>query len=383
MKFSPFFDFGLNILNDHFQFLKIELGRKNIPFSKEYTTFLSDSYQSAENYLWEDNNNDLAYHNEEKTPILHSTTGGKYHQIDPKFKQPHYYYIDIPYNINIPTKNDALPFVLFGSSLHYRIFKNQVWVRQSTDNQGNFEPIDGKNVYFPAYGEKNYIVYNLPPSFFPSRNRNWFNDSPFYLGATIKVAVQGVKFYISLSFTAYLVNGITTLGNGPLHNSLGIIAENQADPNQKHKSLGKLDTDRSYLGRLLVNFWPVDFMSITTTLKYQDGQPIGKWGHYRSSDNNNNNVALLRENVSGDNVLLYNGEFGTREDAWFILDLKFLFLISIYQENDFGIYVNFYNLLDAGRSLSEMTFFRPDNGNRNVIEIQIPRGIQIGIKFKY
>ena len=383
VRFAPFFNFGLNILNDYFQFLRIEIGRKNIPFSSQYPTFLSDAYQSAQNYLWEDANNNLIYESGEKSSVLHSTTGGKYHQIEGDFRQPHYYYIDIPYNISIATKNQVLPLVLFGSSLHYRIFKNQVWVKQGRGNQGSYETIEGQRVYFPAYGEKNYVVYNLPSDFFPERGRNWFNDSPFYLGATIKVATQGVRFYASLSFTAYLINGITTLGNGPLYNSGGTIAESQADPNQNQQNVGRLDGDRSYVGKLLVNFWPVDFMAITATLKYQDGQPIGKWGYYESSDSNNNNVALVRENVSGDNLLLYNGEFGTREDAWFIFDLKFLFLLDVYQENDFSIYLNFYNLLDVGRSLLELTFFPPNQGSRDVIEIQIPRGIQIGLKFNY
>ncbi len=383
LRLSPSFILAMNILNDRWNFLRIEVGRVNIPFDSQYTTFLADNYHSAENYVWNDANNDLVYSAGEASSTLHSTTGSKYHSISEDFSQPHYYYIDVPYNHNFHTSNDILPFVLFGTSLHYRIFKDQAWVRPASGNQGSYEEVDGQSVYFPAYGEKNYVIENLSSSLFPESNRNWFNDSPMYLGASIKLALEGINFFFSVSFTAYLINGITSLGNGPLHNSLGIISELQGDPNQDFRSLGRLDPDRSYIGKILLNYWPTDDFVVTANLKYQDGQPIGKWGYHLNSNAGETSLAFLRENVSGDNLFLYNGEFGTREDALWIFDLKFLFLFTVYEEQDLSLYVNFYNLLDVGRSLLEYTFFKPNEENRDVIEIQIPRGIQIGLKLRY
>ncbi len=381
-RVSPFFNIGMNILNNNTHFLRIEIGRENIPFDSGYTTFLADGYQTTRNYLWDDNNDNFIYESSERSATLHSTSGGAYHDIKSSFKQPHYYYIDVPYTFNIDLKNNVVPFFSISTSLHYRIFKNQVWVA-AVGNENYCKTIDEKPVCFSNYGEKNYTITNLPKEYFPSSNRNWFNNGPMYLGAIVKLALQGSFFYTSLSFNAFLVNGITTLGNGARHNSLGIINENLADPNQVYKNVGRLDTDRAYMGKWLVNIWPTPFMAITTTLRYQDGQPIGKWGYYLSDDPNNRNVALLRENVSGDNILLYGGEFGTREDALWIFDLKFTFLFSILTKHDFTLFLNFYNLLDIGRSLLEYSTFKPGGADREVLETQIPRGIHLGIKFEY
>lgn len=388
LKVRPYFSSGIQILNGVYagshQQLRIEVGRINVPFNNKLALFISDLYNNGKNYVWNDEDQDSILDSGEETSDLHSTTGGIYREVDKNLNQPHYYYLDIPYNVDF---NNVWSFSI---AAHYRIFKDQLWVKlNDVKSSGSYMTTNGVRVYVSSLGKKHYTVYNLPSSKFPS-SPNWFNDSPFYMGMAAKITAVGDWYFFSLSFGAYLVNGITTLGNGPLHNSQGTLSELMGDPNTDYRNLGRLDSDRAYVGKLLLAFRFLPAFIGVMDFKYRDGQPIGQWNYYVHGDKKQ--VSFIRNSVSADNILLYNGEFGTREDSIMSLDLRFQYTwkmkSSKIQESgeilEFGL--NIYNLIDIARELAEFSFFSSGSkitSDRYALELQVPRGIEFSVRYRY
>ena len=122
LDFSPRFTLLFKLLSKNQSYFQLELGRRNIKYNGDYARFLSDGYHSAENYIWEDANSNRQAENNEISTDLHSTTGSKYHSVGKDFKQPHYYYLDIPVGIDFAKKWH------FGVNLHYRTFRDEAYI---------------------------------------------------------------------------------------------------------------------------------------------------------------------------------------------------------------------------------------------------------------
>ena len=377
-RVAPSFSMGIEYLHQKIVSLSLSLGRENIAYTSEWGLFLARDYLYSQNYIWRDQNNNRENDGgNEQSDTLHSTSGSAFHSLDQNFKQPHYYYLYFPLNFHLP-KN-----VVLGMSMKYRIYKNQPWVTYdgALEKYGSTRVIDGEEYFVENDGTKRYLLTNLPTSKFP--DANFFNDSPIFVGATVKLAWHSLKAFFSFSFTAYLVNSASWYGNGPIHNSLGVIEETMAYP--EGKGIGRNDTDRSYLGRILFSyqFHPVFLASFSLT--YRDGQPFGIWSYVVDEDSSEgSHVAWLRKKVNGDNILLYGGEFGNREDAIWNMDLRFLFLIPIASDKPpLELRLTAYNLLDLALEVLEYISYDRPTENRAALESQHPRAIEISLGYYF
>ncbi len=392
---SPTFRIHMQMLSGVYGSLSLTLGRENLPFNSEYAKFISDGYASSKNYVWNDANaNKKAESTElELRGVLHSSSGGASARFDDSFRQPHYYYIDLPYHLPIfssPSKDWY--FSLLG---HYRIFRQQAWVcydgkpldyGEYKDVVVNEDDEDSAAVFFETNGAKRYTVCNMKPSFFPAKKRTWFNNAPLYLSATTGFSGSGERFYFSLFFTAYLINGVTYFGNGPSQSTLGILDTSMADPNnfsaEVGKPIGRYSADRSYLGRLLFSYAYLKNFISTVTLSYRDGRPFGSFQHV-FPDENGKHPAVLRKNVSGDNLLLYKGEFGKRDDANWNVDLRFLSFFDFKNGSRIEITLGIYNLLDLALSTLESAMTGKIASVRAALDLQVARGIELEVRYLF
>ncbi len=371
-RVTPYFRVELRPLQTSRVSLGILLGRENTTYTTEYAQFLSDSYQNTVNYVATDSTS-------ADTNATYSTAGGRYQSLADNFKQPHYYYLDIPFTAQLAR---AWTFSLGG---HYRLFKQMPWVcyKGAATNYGEYRDEDGTNVFYETNGEKQYELCNLPSSYFPESGRTWFNNSPMYLGATTGFNGIGKRYTFAITFTAYLLNGITRQGNGPVHNSLGVFEYSMADPNNLLKPVGRYDMDRSYLVRVFASYQFLKNLTGAFVLSYRDGQPAGSWDYFLDQDGPGAHVSWLRDEVSGDNLLLYNGEFGTREDARWNLDLRFKWRVSLSHTRFLDIYLNVYNLLDFALETLEYTVYDFETENRIALETEPARSIELSLRYFY
>ena len=410
---SPRFTFFLQLIADPLKSWNIEIGRRNIPYNAEYVFFLSDGYLTRENYIWNDNNQNLKVDSGEVTDQLHSTGGGKYNGIANQFKQPHYYYIDIPFAFSLtktpfkkmnPISTTApnfklpqdTPFSLmrnwiFSGNLHYRTFRDETYVVHDQTTSNKIQVVEdvtlkkdergNQQLYTYSLGERRYLLTNLPTSLFPYSNNPLLN-SPFYAGITLKISHFSPKIYFSFSLSAYLVNGINTYGNGSQYSGTGLINEYYADPNNQYKALGRYANDRAYIGRILFSYKILKNLSSILQIRYKDGEPFGSWSTYL--DRETKQVAFYRHGVNGDNILLYNNllynneEFGKREDNTWDFNLTFNYLWK-YNYLQGKIFLSFYNFIDLGQAILEYALYDNLAHERVALELQTPGGIYLGI----
>ena len=141
-----------------------------------------------------------------------------------------------------------------------------------------------------------------------------------------------------------------------------------ANPNTYFYYTGRLDADRSYIGRLLISYNVTDKLSLAFQYKYKDGQSLNSFGTAIS----NNQIAIWNSNVKGDNP--FTGQLSRREDCFYNTEIRALYKFY-FADKLFDVNLTVYNLLDLGFQLSEFTFPpKTDNGKRWVLETQIPRG---------
>jgi hypothetical protein len=174
------------------------------------------------------------------------------------------------------------------------------------------------------------------------------------------------------------MSGISTLGNGPLHNNPGVYSETSANPNINYKLLGRLDQERAYVCRIFTSYKVNDKLSFALTGKFKDGQPFTNFKTHTITDmNGNSQMAIWANRTKGINP--FTGDFGSREDACFNIDLCATFKGKI-MIRDFEIQAMVYNLYDFGTELTEYTF-QPDNTNsRYAMSLNIPRGLMLTAK---
>ena len=232
---------------------------------------------------------------------------------------------------------------------------------------------------FMNWENENIFYKNLPSNLFPDENNFLFN-SPFYAGLTLKFSRLSRKMYFSLSFNAYLVNGISLNGNGSFYSSTGLLNENFANPNIQYKGLGRYSNDRGYIGKLLFSYKILNDLTSILQIRYKDGEPFGSWRTYIDSDSNQ--VAFYRINVNGDNLLLYDGEFGKREDNTWDITITLNYYWKIFHLRGKAFFT-IYNILDLGGAIAEYTLYDDLAKGRASLESQTPRGIYLGIESQW
>lgn len=388
---KPSWQFALDVAFQVLPKAKISIlfGKKQIPFDADYIRFFSSDYMSGKTYYWHDVNNDQQFQANEKG-ILFTTTGGDYHYFSDKIQQPYEIYLDVPIEIRAGKRS------LFTITGQYRQFRD-LWgitYDKPTESYGYYTLHENvsiyttnpvyQSIYFLNNGEVNYTAVNNYTAFMKAGTNNasdLFNN-PFYAGVNLKYEYQGRKLYLSASLTAYMLVGFGSMGNGVLHNNVSVLSESMANPNSYLYYVGRLDADRSYIGRLLISYNINKHLTMAFQYKYKDGQSFNSFGVKNNTDfSENTQIAIWNNNVKGDNP--FTGETSRREDCFYNTELRTKYTF-FFKDKALDINLSIYNLFDIGFQLAEATFQPLTNeGKRKAIDIQIPRGFLLSAALRF
>jgi hypothetical protein len=192
------------------------------------------------------------------------------------------------------------------------------------------------------------------------------------------------------------------MGNGPLHNNIGVLAESSANPNTyvslsetglPYQGNCRLDQDKSFILRMQVTYNPNKYLSLGFNGKFKDGQPFSTFTAVPQTINGHDQVALVHSDAKGINMA--NDAFGKREDAFFNLELKATGRWWV-RDIPMSLEVLCYNLYDFGTALTEYTFdgykhatyphWTQELGNetmknsRTSMSLCIPRGLLVTLR---
>ena len=308
---------------------------------------------------------------------LLATTGSAYHTPDKNLwlHQPSYAVIDLPIAFTFG-KNRRHEFALLNS---IRKYSNQWFTTYADGHDANM--VQQGDFYFLREGPKDYLVTTQPLDLMSSRAGG---RTPYYMSNLVRYTYTGRKWYVMVSWQSYLMAGLSTLGNGPLHNNIGALAESSANPNtylaaeEMEKNLlyqgnCRLNQDKSFILRMQVTYNACRYFSIGFNGKFKDGQPFS---NYRTvayaSPAGHPQIALYNADAKGINMA--NDEFGKREDAFFNFELRATGRWCV-RDIPMSLEVLCYNLYDFGTALTEYTFDEKMEHARRTMSMCIPRGL--------
>ena len=286
---------------------------------------------------------------------LLATTGGAYHTPakDLWMKQPSYAVLDLPIRFTFGKTRRHEIAILSSVRKYYH-----QWHTVYTDGiDANLILQDG--VYYQREGEKQYTVTTQPPDLMSSRVGG---RTPYYMSNMVKYTYRGRKWHVMASWQSYLMAGVSSLGNGPLHNNIGSLSESTANPNtfralsegdKPYQANSRLDQDKSFIFRLQVTYNACKYFSIALNGKFKDGQPFSTFTARTKTLAGHEQVALLHSDAKGINMA--NNAFGKREDAFFNFELRATGRWWIH-DIPMSLEVLCYNIYDFGTALTEYTF---------------------------
>ena len=291
---------------------------------------------------------------------LLATTGGKYHAVDKGLwaHQPSYAVLDIPIRFTFD-KQSRHQFALWSSIRKYY----NMWFTDYTDGI-DANMFEYKGLYYWREGEKYYTVGTQPLHLM---SETLGGRTPYYMSNVAKYSYTGKKWFVSLSWQSYLMAGLSTIGNGPLHNNIGVLAESSANPNAykvaregklPYQGNSRLNQDKSFILRLQVTYNACKYFSVSLNGKFKDGQPFANFIAEPLATNGYTQVAIWNDDAKGINMA--NKFFGKREDAFFNFDLRMTGRWWIKQI-PFQLDVTCYNIYDFGTALTEYVFDKYDH----------------------
>lgn len=357
-------------------FVHPSAGRQNIPYTVFHTRFYSNAYQNAAIYYWNDANQDHAFQEYEKGG-LYSTSGGIYQNRPENIGQPAYYYLEIPIDIRFLKGNTI---TLSGQ---YKQFVNtwDIAYSESLDQAGYFTEIDEQEIYFLNNGVRYYETSNLESSRISKAlgRSNFLINNPFYESFLVKYTKECKKLIFSASWTSFKIIGRSAYGNGFLHNDLAILSESLANPNTNRNDVGRIDSDRGYMGKLFISWRTTKKIHTVFQFLYKDGQPFSVFDYAIDSENGQNQWASWAIKVRGSND--YALENGYRNDAFFNSCLSIKYNGS-FNNKALHILVSVYNLIDFETGLSEYSFIMTKRKERFNLELNSPRGFFITLQYQ-
>ncbi|MFR9672790.1 MAG: hypothetical protein SNI72_07785, partial [Rikenellaceae bacterium] len=262
--------------------IELNLGRERVNYNSEDIQFLSNDYLTGEVYYINDTNGNGSYDSGEKGSLF-TTTGGGYHSLSSEAKQPTYYVVDIPINITLGRHSLTLLnsyrkycnnwTVGFDGDYSDYGYMEQVTPQNLTwsDAEVEFDPVD--IFYFDGGKEVYYEVGDYPDGIMGD---GFFTSTPFFFCSNVQYTYTAPRFTFSLNWQSYMMSGISTLGNGPLHNNIGTLSESSANPNtyqvienqsSEYKAVGRLDQDRAYIARIFASYQVTPKLSIAANAK--------------------------------------------------------------------------------------------------------------------
>lgn len=361
---------------------EINLRKCRVAFNYDDVRFFSSDYMNGRQYY---------LHDGIKGAML-GTTGGAYHKAGKGLWQTSYLVIDLPVYFTFRDKHGGKHELQFMQS--YRKYWNCWHVQPWTDGEygvtkSDMVSIDNDptqiNVFYLNDGEKQYTVTgSYPEGLF---GNNIFTNSPYYLSSVVRYQYSGRKVLFALAWQSYQMCGVSALGNGPESNNLNILSESQANPNtwgngcnpkSSHRASGRLDQDRAYVCWIQLTYNPIRQLGFTFTGKFKDGQPVTSYmtKEYTNADGNTQ-MAVIPTRTRGINM--FDGHFGSREDAFFNIDLRVSYRPVIKGHNcEFQAVC--YNIYDFGTSLNEYSFPKGLTEIRHTLSLCVPRGLIVTAK---
>lgn len=355
--------------------MELNLSRHRVNFNYDDIRFLSDDYLNGDIYYWQDNNQDGIFTEDEQSEYF-TSTGGLYHSLTSGIHQPSYITFDFPFYF----KRGKHKFSILNTFRKY----NNNWIVEfdrTPEEYGYYLPDTNNDYYFLHNGAKQYLVDdNQGDKMETNSSFNFITNSPFYFSTTLRWDYVGEKFYCAISFATYIMAGTSALGNGPLHNDLGILSESSANPNTDYKIIGRYDQERAFVGHFLAAYRLNEKWSFSSTFKFKDGQPFSSFETKVVSDDNGNNQLAIRNNrTKGINP--FTQEFGSREDSFFNLEFRTNYRFNIGSHGA-ELQLLVYNMYDFGTELTEY-IFTPLAGERRAMSLNIPRGLMLTGTYRF
>ncbi len=370
--------------------IELNLGRERVSYNIDDIQFLSDDYLSGEAYFINDRNGNGAYDEGEKGELF-VTSGGAYNSLSSSAKQPTYYVVDIPVTLTMGRHKISLlqsyrkycnnwSVGFDGDYTDYGQMVNMQTQSAEFDNYDQYQDL----FFFDGGKEVNYVVGDYPDGVMGD---SFLTSTPFFFCSNVEYQYTSPKFMLSVGWQSYMMSGISTLGNGPLHNNIGALSESSANPNTslvarnadgEYQAVGRLDQDRAYVARIFASYNINEKLSMAINAKFKDGQPFSVYrAEYQSNSTGNNQLAILPVTSRGINTT--DGDFGTREDAIFNIDLRVRYKAAIAKRQcEFEAYC--YNIYDFGNELTEYVFDQDLDQGRCAMSLTIPRGMILSLK---
>ena len=341
----------------------VSLSHHRMSYTWDEVRYLSNDYMNGE-IRYADN-------------TLLATTGGQYHTPDKELwmRQPSYAVLDLPIQFTLGPSHRHR-FSLINS---IRKYYNQ-WFTDYADGLDANMVKEG-DFYYMREGEKQYAVTTQPLDLMSSTIGG---RTPYYMSNLVKYTYTGKKWFVMVSWQSYLMAGLSTMGNGPLHNNIGSLSESSANPNtylakeEMDKGLlyqgnCRLNQDKSFIMRMQVTYNACKYFSIGFNGKFKDGQPFS---NYRTiaytSPSGHPQIAIY--NVDAKGINMENAEFGKREDAFFNFELRATGRWWV-KNVPMSLEAMCYNIYDFGTALTEYTFDQSFKHGRRTMSMCIPRGI--------
>ena len=338
---------------------------------------LSSDYLNGTACYWDDTNNDKRAQEVELGEVAF-TSGGAYRSASDDLGLSHTYFLDLPL---VYRASSAWQWTLLAQ---YRQYRN-TWSIEYTEpasSLGEMETVGERELWFKDAGPSDYEVQPLSSDRMNSASdsESVLFDQPYYGGVTFKVEHKSRKWFFSASMTANMIVGYAGLGNGPLHNNINAPSETTANPNTRINQIGRLDTDRSFISRIISNYRYSQAGSVGITLKYKDGQSFAYYEHHVKESNLGSQVAFYQPEVRGDNPL--TGERGRREDFYTNFELHGQHRFQLGKGN-LTVTATLHNLLDFANETSEYIYGNVEGFSRSPLELQVPRSASINLRYSW
>lgn len=345
--------------------IKIDIGKKTPEITSSLAKVLSSNYLNG------------SYYNSSNTFLFH--TLGNINDIADNLKNPSYLYFSISFSYK---NNDNF---YFSVDSQFRSFQNLFWVRANNSSSYSSYEYNNQTLWYISDSDINYVLTNyseainwmlqnglIPEDYFSQIPE--FLRNPFYLGILFTIGKKSADFFINISFWAYMVVGVTCIGNGIFEDEIGNISENQADPNTYIYGIGRMISDRSYVFKFNIGFRIIDSLWLSLVIRYRDGQPFTA---FNESISPNNNLIIYNQYMPGDNP--FTGQMGRREDC--IWEFNFDISGKFYLFNKlWDISIVLYNFFDLAFEIVENAF---NINHRQPLELQIPPTISVTLSFDF
>ncbi len=366
-KVSPNIEFQASLAYNPNKWFSTEvtLSRRRVSYTIEDIQYFSDDYL----------NGDIYY---ASSGDYFTSTGGALHSLASGVQQPAYWAFDFPVNFTFGRHRISL-------LQSARKYVNN-WITSFDTSADDYGYYDDEGVYFLNSGATpSYVVDHYPDELMGS---SLLTNTPFLFSSNIQYSYTSPKFFFSFAWQSYMQSGLSTLGNGPLHNNVGVLSESSANPNtflntgndtSEYTYIGRLDQERAYVMRMFASYNVSEKFSLALNFKFKDGQPFSYIDWSESSDaSGNRQVGLYPSTTRGINTL--DGDFGTREDAFFNVDLRATYRTTLSRK-PLEVQLSFYNLYDFGTELTEYVFDQDLSRSRYAMSLCIPRGAIISFKY--